>query len=121
MRQAGRPPGAARKPLSSRGGDSPSVEARLAAAGKYGFGHVRKNVQAGDTPGVFHSIEPAWNDRNLRDISSHITRELQTLTPLRKADAPCLVNATRGETLSRGSYCPDIERDQHRRVERGCN
>jgi glutamine amidotransferase len=25
-----------------------------------------------DTPGVFHSIEPAWNDRNLRDIAAHI-------------------------------------------------
>jgi predicted glutamine amidotransferase len=25
-----------------------------------------------DTPGVFRSIEPAWNDRNLREISSHI-------------------------------------------------
>src|SRR5262252_10717719 len=26
----------------------------------------------GDTPGVFHSIEPAWNDRNLREVSGHI-------------------------------------------------
>ncbi len=26
----------------------------------------------GDTPGVFHSIEPAWNDRNLRELSAHI-------------------------------------------------
>lgn len=26
----------------------------------------------GDTPGVFHSIEPAWNDRNLREISAHV-------------------------------------------------
>ena len=25
------------------------------------------------TPGVFHSIEPAWNDRNLRDLSGHIS------------------------------------------------
>jgi len=25
-----------------------------------------------DTPGVFRSIEPAWNDRNLREISGHI-------------------------------------------------
>ena len=25
-----------------------------------------------DTPGVFRSIEPAWNDRNLRDLSAHI-------------------------------------------------
>jgi glutamine amidotransferase len=26
----------------------------------------------GETPGVFRSIEPAWNDRNLRDLSAHI-------------------------------------------------
>jgi len=25
-----------------------------------------------DTPAVFHSIEPAWNDRNLRDLARHI-------------------------------------------------
>jgi glutamine amidotransferase len=24
------------------------------------------------TPGVFHSIEPAWNDRNLRELARHI-------------------------------------------------
>ncbi|HEX6356687.1 class II glutamine amidotransferase [Actinophytocola sp.] len=25
------------------------------------------------TPGVFHSAEPAWNDRNLRELSAHAT------------------------------------------------
>src|SRR3954454_4037493 len=30
----------------------------------------------GETPGVFHSIEPAWNDRNLRDISAQIESPL---------------------------------------------
>ncbi|MFL5884454.1 MAG: class II glutamine amidotransferase [Thermoleophilaceae bacterium] len=25
------------------------------------------------TPGVFHSIEPAWNDRNLRELAGHIS------------------------------------------------
>ncbi len=28
---------------------------------------------APDTPGVFRSIEPAWNDRNLRELSGHIS------------------------------------------------
>jgi predicted glutamine amidotransferase len=28
---------------------------------------------ARETPGVFKSIEPAWNDRNLRELSGHIT------------------------------------------------
>jgi len=30
----------------------------------------------GKTPGVFHSVEPAWNDRNLRDISAHVESPL---------------------------------------------
>ena len=29
-----------------------------------------------DTPGVFKSTEPAWNDRNLRDLSAHVTSRL---------------------------------------------
>jgi predicted glutamine amidotransferase len=29
-----------------------------------------------EAPAVFHSIEPAWNDRNLRDLSGHITSPL---------------------------------------------
>ena len=28
---------------------------------------------ARETPGVFRSIEPAWNDRNLRELAGHIT------------------------------------------------
>jgi len=27
----------------------------------------------GETPGVFHSVEPAWNDRNLRNLAAHIS------------------------------------------------
>ena len=30
----------------------------------------------GDTPGMFHSIEPAWNDRNLRELAAHLTSGL---------------------------------------------
>jgi predicted glutamine amidotransferase len=26
----------------------------------------------GDTPGTFHSIEPAWNERNLRELAAHV-------------------------------------------------
>ena len=25
----------------------------------------------GETPGIYHSTEPAWNDRNLRELSAH--------------------------------------------------
>ena len=31
---------------------------------------------AGRRPAVFHSIEPAWNDRNLRELAGHITSPL---------------------------------------------
>ena len=31
---------------------------------------------AGDTPGVFHSTEPAWNNRNLRELARHIVSPL---------------------------------------------
>src|SRR5438093_729682 len=30
----------------------------------------------GDTPGLFHSVEPAWNDRNLREIARHVESPL---------------------------------------------
>ena len=30
----------------------------------------------GDTPGTFHSIEPAWNERNLRDLAGHVRSEI---------------------------------------------
>ena len=26
-----------------------------------------------ETPGVYHSIEPAWNDRNLKELAQHLT------------------------------------------------
>jgi predicted glutamine amidotransferase len=29
-----------------------------------------------DTPGVYHSTEPAWNDENLRELAGHITSPL---------------------------------------------
>ena len=30
----------------------------------------------GDVPGVYHSVEPAWNNRNLREIARHIVSPL---------------------------------------------
>jgi predicted glutamine amidotransferase len=29
-----------------------------------------------ETPAVFRSVEPAWNDRNLREIAGHVTSGL---------------------------------------------
>jgi glutamine amidotransferase len=31
---------------------------------------------AAETPGTFHSIEPAWNQRNLRELASHLSSGL---------------------------------------------
>ena len=31
---------------------------------------------APDTPGVYHSVEPAWNDANLRELAGHISSPL---------------------------------------------
>jgi glutamine amidotransferase len=39
-----------------------------------GFGVGWYGVQP--TPGVFHSVEPAWNDRNLRELATHVTSPL---------------------------------------------
>jgi predicted glutamine amidotransferase len=30
----------------------------------------------GETPATYHSIEPAWNERNLRDLSAHVESHL---------------------------------------------
>ena len=37
-----------------------------------GFGVGWYGVET-PTPGVFHGIEPAWNDRNLRDLADHVS------------------------------------------------
>jgi predicted glutamine amidotransferase len=29
-----------------------------------------------ETPGTFHSVEPAWSDRNLRDLAAHVRSQL---------------------------------------------
>jgi len=31
---------------------------------------------AAETPGTFHSVEPAWNERNLRELASHLSSGL---------------------------------------------
>jgi len=49
-----------------------SLHSRLGAEETNGDGFGIGWYGAFETPGVFHSIEPAWNDRNLRDLSAHI-------------------------------------------------
>lgn len=53
-----------------------SLHSRLGAEPTNGDGFGVGWYGAPDTPGVFHSIEPAWNDENLRELSGHISSRL---------------------------------------------
>ena len=41
-----------------------------------GFGVGWYSAPVADTPAVFHSIEPAWNERNLRELAGHVESPL---------------------------------------------
>jgi len=49
-----------------------SLHSRLGAEPTNGDGFGIGWYSEEETPGVYHSIEPAWNDRNLRDLAAHI-------------------------------------------------
>ena len=49
-----------------------SLHSRLGAEETNGDGFGVGWYGDRETPGVFHSIEPAWNDRNLHELSQHI-------------------------------------------------
>jgi predicted glutamine amidotransferase len=49
-----------------------SLHSRLGAEETNGDGFGVGWYGAYETPAVFHSIEPAWNDRNLRELAGHI-------------------------------------------------
>ena len=53
-----------------------SKHSRLGATTLNGDGFGVGWYGAPETPGVFHGTEPAWNDRNLRDIAAHISSPL---------------------------------------------
>ena len=53
-----------------------SLHSRLGATTTNGDGFGIGWYGVGDTPGVFHSIEPAWNDRNLKDLATHLVSPL---------------------------------------------
>src|SRR4051794_38181652 len=55
---------------------SQSLHSRLGAEPTNGDGFGVGWYGAQDTPGVFHSTEPAWNDANLRELSGHISSPL---------------------------------------------
>jgi predicted glutamine amidotransferase len=49
-----------------------SLHSRLGAEATNGDGFGVGWYDDGPTPGVFRSIEPAWNDQNLREVSAHV-------------------------------------------------
>jgi predicted glutamine amidotransferase len=53
-----------------------SLHSRLGAEETNGDGFGIGWYGRQEAPAVFHSIEPAWNDRNLRDLAGHITSPL---------------------------------------------
>jgi glutamine amidotransferase len=53
-----------------------SLHSRLGATTTNGDGFGVGWYGEGDAPGVFHSIEPAWNDRNLRELAGHLRSPL---------------------------------------------
>jgi predicted glutamine amidotransferase len=53
-----------------------SLHSRLGAEPTNGDGFGVGWYGGAKNPGVFHSIEPAWNDRNLRELAGHISSPL---------------------------------------------
>ena len=53
-----------------------SLHSQLGAEPTNGDGFGVGWYGAPDTPGVFHSTEPAWNDSNLRELAGHISSPL---------------------------------------------
>jgi predicted glutamine amidotransferase len=50
-----------------------SLHSKLGAEATNGDGFGVGWYDDAPTPGVFRSIEPAWNDQNLRELSAHVT------------------------------------------------
>jgi glutamine amidotransferase len=53
-----------------------SLHSRLGATTTNGDGFGIGWYGIGETPGVFHSVDPAWNDRNLKDLAAHLVSPL---------------------------------------------
>jgi glutamine amidotransferase len=49
-----------------------SLHSKLGAETTNGDGFGIGWYAVGEIPGIFHSVEPAWNDRNLRELAAHI-------------------------------------------------
>ena len=71
-----------------------SLHAQLGATTTNGDGFGLGWYGEGDEPGIYRSVHPAWNDRNLRDLAAHISSRLffahiraSTGTPVQETNA----------------------------------
>jgi predicted glutamine amidotransferase len=64
-----------------------SMHARMGATTTNGDGFGVGWYTAGDTPGVFREVGPAWSDRNLRELAGHVASPL-FLAHIRASPAP---------------------------------
>ena len=54
-----------------------SLHSRLGRRGRRtATASASAGTASSESPAVFHSIEPAWNDRNLRELAGHIASPL---------------------------------------------
>ena len=71
LRLAGPPRGAALQADALADRPEPPL-AGSAPRRRTATGSASAGTATAETPGVFHSVEPAWNDRNLRELAAHI-------------------------------------------------
>ena len=64
-----------------------SLHSRLGAETTNGDGFGIGWYGTGDTPGLYHCVEPAWNERNLRELAAHVTSPL-VFAHIRASSAP---------------------------------
>jgi glutamine amidotransferase len=53
-----------------------SLHSKLGATTTNGDGFGLGWYGAEETPGIFHSTDPAWNNHNLRELAQHLTSRL---------------------------------------------
>jgi predicted glutamine amidotransferase len=84
---------------------SQSLHSQLGVEATNGDGFGIGWYGAEEAPAVYHSIEPAWNERNLRELSAHISSRSSSPTSEPRPEARFRRRtATRSATAS-GSGC----------------
>ena len=86
-----------------------SKHSKLGATTTNGDGFGVGWYGAPETPGVFRSTEPAWNDRNLRELSALATRGGCSPTsaprPARRSSRPTATRSATGDWLWMHNGC----------------